>query len=91
MLRLICMLPGINLFVLFQIMLDSDTDSSGSGGLRRVFSLTEESFDTVPHTTDYKMKFRAGSKKARLLYTLKANLPLPYSTQLEGFFYISEI
>ena len=67
-------------------MSDIDTDSSDSCELRRVFSVSE-SFDTVPKTIEFKMKFHIRRKKRiGLMYTLKAGLSLPYSTQLEGLY-----
>ena len=61
----------------------SDSDDMDYPPLKRVNSTKD--YGEAPHDLEFELRFKPFLKdKARLLYTLKKNESLPYSTDLEG-------
>ena len=62
----------------------SDSDDMEYPPLKRVNSTKD--YEKAPHNLEFELRFNPFlKKKSRLLYTLKKNQILPYSTDLEGF------
>ena len=66
----------------------SDSDSDGSGGLTRLHSNpVAPEFDYCPEDIDFHLKMKKPSGKfKRFLYTLKAGVPLPYTSKYQVTF-----